>query len=64
MLGEPGYDAVIAVTLHIFAQGLAQHSAGAEVDLSHHRPLLQLCEMAVSSVVKVNLGLTQPAPSS
>jgi hypothetical protein len=35
--GEPSHDAVIAVTLHIFVQGLAQHSTGAEVDLSHHR---------------------------
>jgi len=41
VLGAPGHDTVIAVTVHIFVQGLAQHSAGAEVDFSHHR-LLQL----------------------
>jgi len=34
VLGEPGHDTVKAVTLYIFVQGLAQHSAGAEVDLS------------------------------
>jgi len=39
VLGEPGHYTVIAVTLHIFDQGLAQHSAGAEVDLSHYCPL-------------------------
>jgi len=64
VLSEPGHDTVIAVTLHVFVQSLAQHSAGAEVDLSHHGPLLEFCELAVSSVVKVNLGLTKPAPSS
>jgi len=39
VLGEPGHDTVIAVTVHIVVQGLAEHSAGAEVDLSHHRLL-------------------------